>query len=116
VIIGENTTYSHLKMTNAPYLLGTIKPESAWLTQYYGTAHASLGNYIAQISGQGPNVETQSDCQFYDDFVKLSLAQGEFHAAATRSRTRPSGTASRSASPTAAAWRCSTSAAWGASG
>src|SRR5207245_8485827 len=26
LIIGENTTYSHLKMSNAPYLLGTIKP------------------------------------------------------------------------------------------
>jgi len=24
LIMGENTTYSHLKLSNAPYLLGTI--------------------------------------------------------------------------------------------
>jgi hypothetical protein len=39
------------------------------LTQYYGTAHNSLPNYVAQISGQGPNVDTQGDCQAYTDFV-----------------------------------------------
>ena len=32
VIIGENTELSALTMNNAPYLLGTIKPNSAWLT------------------------------------------------------------------------------------
>jgi phosphatidylinositol-3-phosphatase len=59
VIIGENTTYSHLKMTNAPYLLGTIKPESAWLTQYYGTTHWSQANYVAMTSGQFTKCEQQ---------------------------------------------------------
>jgi hypothetical protein len=52
VIIGENTTYSHLTMRNAPYLLGTIKPASAWLTQYYGATHWSQANYVALTSGQ----------------------------------------------------------------
>jgi hypothetical protein len=28
LIIGENTTYSHLTMSNAPYLLGTIRPRA----------------------------------------------------------------------------------------
>ena len=37
-------------------------------------------------------------------------------ATATPSRASPSGTASRSSSPTAAAWCCSTSAGWGESG
>lgn len=41
VIIGENTDYSALTKTNAPYLLGTIKPESAWLTNYWATTHYS---------------------------------------------------------------------------
>src|SRR5262249_9539102 len=34
LIIGENTTYSHLTASNAPYLLGTIRPQAAWLTNY----------------------------------------------------------------------------------
>ena len=32
VIVGENTQLSQLNMGNAPYLLGTLKPASAWLT------------------------------------------------------------------------------------
>ena len=35
LIIGENTTYTHLKPSNAPYLLGTVRPRSAWLSNYY---------------------------------------------------------------------------------
>jgi hypothetical protein len=59
MIIGENTTYSHLKMTNAPYLLGTIRPASAWLTQYYAATHWSQANYVALTSGQFTRCEQQ---------------------------------------------------------
>jgi hypothetical protein len=59
LIIGENTTYSHLKMSNAPYLLGTIRPASAWLTQYYGATHWSQANYVALTSGQFTRCEQQ---------------------------------------------------------
>jgi hypothetical protein len=52
VIIGENTDYSALTKNNAPYLLGTIKPESAWLTNYWATTHYSEANYVAMTSGQ----------------------------------------------------------------
>jgi phosphatidylinositol-3-phosphatase len=52
VIIGENTDYSALTKKNAPYLLGTIKPESAWLTNYWATTHYSEANYVAMTSGQ----------------------------------------------------------------
>jgi hypothetical protein len=38
------------------------------LTQYYGTGHASLDNYIAMISGQAATGETRNDCQTYADF------------------------------------------------
>ena len=34
----------------------------------------SLGNYIAQISGQGPNKATQGDCLTYSDFVQTGTA------------------------------------------
>src|SRR5689334_15489613 len=52
LIIGENTTYSHLTGTNAPYLLGTIKPRAAWLTNYYAATHWSQANYVALATGQ----------------------------------------------------------------
>jgi hypothetical protein len=52
VIVGENTSLSQLTMKNAPYQLGTIKPNSAWLTNYWGISHYSTSNYIAMTSGQ----------------------------------------------------------------
>jgi hypothetical protein len=52
LIIGENTTYSHLTATNAPYLMGTIRPHSAWLTSYYAATHWSEANYVALVTGQ----------------------------------------------------------------
>ena len=52
VIIGENTTYSHLNEKNAPYLMGSIRPRSAWLTNYFGTTHWSQANYVALVTGQ----------------------------------------------------------------
>lgn len=52
LIIGENTTYSHLTTTNAPYLLSTIRPESAWLTNYDAATHWSQANYVALVTGQ----------------------------------------------------------------
>ena len=52
LIIGENTTYSHLTATNAPYLMNEIRPQSAWLTSYYGATHWSQANYVALVTGQ----------------------------------------------------------------
>jgi hypothetical protein len=39
------------------------------LTNYYAIGHASLPNYVAQISGQAPNPDTQGDCIQYVDFT-----------------------------------------------
>jgi hypothetical protein len=52
LIIGENTTYSHLTAVNAPYLMGTIRSQSAWLTSYYAATHWSQANYVALVTGQ----------------------------------------------------------------
>jgi phosphatidylinositol-3-phosphatase len=59
VIIGENTTYSHLTTTNAPYLMTKIRPASAWLSQYYAATHWSQANYVALTSGQFTRCEQQ---------------------------------------------------------
>jgi phosphatidylinositol-3-phosphatase len=59
LIIGENTTYSHLTTTNAPYLMGTLRPEAAWLTNYYAATHWSQANYVAMVTGQFTRCEQQ---------------------------------------------------------
>jgi hypothetical protein len=59
VIVGENTTYSHLNTTNAPYLMGHVRPRSAWLTAYRATTHWSQANYIAMTSGRFTRCEQQ---------------------------------------------------------
>jgi hypothetical protein len=59
LIIGENTTYDHLNSTNAPYLMNTVRPQAAWLTQYYAATHWSQANYVALISGQFTPCEQQ---------------------------------------------------------
>ena len=39
--------------SQAPYLAHTLRDKGQLLTQYYGTAHNSLPNYLAQVSGPG---------------------------------------------------------------
>lgn len=58
----------------APYLARTLTSQGQLLDQYYGIGHNSLGNYIAQISGQAPNIETQGDCPLFRDFVDVGTA------------------------------------------
>ena len=63
----------------APQLSGTLRGQGVLLTQYFGVAHNSLPNYFAQISGQGPNPQTQADCQTYSPFVGTGTAPpGQF--------------------------------------
>jgi hypothetical protein len=64
--LGFRTTWG--KRSAAPYLAKTLRAEGVLLTQYYGTAHHSLGNYLAQISGQGPDPAIQGDCPTYTRF------------------------------------------------
>lgn len=44
-----------------PYLKSLV-PKGALLTNYYGTGHVSLDNYIAMMSGQPSTVDTETDC------------------------------------------------------
>jgi phosphatidylinositol-3-phosphatase len=59
----------------APYLAQTLPSKGQLLTHYYAIGHESLDNYIALVSGQSPNPDTQSDCQFFTDFVLTDPAQ-----------------------------------------
>jgi hypothetical protein len=54
--------------SKAPYLAKTLRAKGVLLSQYYGTAHNSQGNYIAQVSGQGVNPDMQTDCKTFATF------------------------------------------------
>jgi hypothetical protein len=60
----------------APYLAGTLVRKGALLTQYYGTGHHSLGNYITMISGQSENPTTQADCGLFSEFAFAGVGAG----------------------------------------
>lgn len=57
----------------APYLSGTLRSQGVLLTNYYGIAHNSLANYLAQISGQPPNSSTEQDCHTFTPFSGTGL-------------------------------------------
>jgi Phosphoesterase family len=59
VIVGENTTYSHVNATTMPYLVNTVRPASAWMTGYRAATHWSQANYIALTSGRFTRCEQQ---------------------------------------------------------
>jgi hypothetical protein len=65
---GYDTTWG--PTSAAPYLSQTLRGQGVLLNSYYGTAHNSQPNYVAQISGQGPNPQMQGDCQLYSQFVQ----------------------------------------------
>jgi hypothetical protein len=71
---GYDTTWG--PSSAAPYLAKTLRAKGVLLNSYYGTAHNSQPNYIAQISGQGPNPQMQADCQIYSSFVGATTAPG----------------------------------------
>ena len=65
----ENADVTFGPGSPAPYLSSTLPARGAFLPNYYGVTHLSLGNYIALVSGQGSNPQTQADCQVFTDFV-----------------------------------------------
>jgi len=70
LLVLENQSYAVTfgKRPPSPYLATTLRSQGALLTHYYGIGHSSLPNYIALISGQAPNTETQGDCPVVTEF------------------------------------------------
>ena len=70
VLVLENQSYDVTfgSRSAAPFLAHTLPARGALLTHYYAIGHASLGNYVALVSGQAPNIATQLDCPTYADF------------------------------------------------
>jgi hypothetical protein len=64
LIILENKSYdeSFSGLNSNTYLWQTLPEQGALLTNYYGTGHFSMDNYISLVSGQAPSYAVQDDC------------------------------------------------------
>lgn len=64
LIILENKSYdaTFTGLNQNSYLWKTLPGQGVELTNYYGTGHFSMDNYISLVSGQAPQQDTQSDC------------------------------------------------------
>ena len=65
IIVLENSDFANNFGAGAvlsPYLTQSLVPRGVEIPLYYGTGHASLDNYVAMVSGQAPNPQTQADC------------------------------------------------------
>jgi hypothetical protein len=69
-IVLENKDYDVTFGENppAPYLAEKLPAKGQLLTEYYGTGHRSLGNYVTMISGQSENPATQASCPRFTEF------------------------------------------------
>ena len=76
VITLENKNYSSTfsATSTAPYLSQTLVAQGALLTNYYGTGHVSLDNYISMMGGQSPTPQTDNDCTTYSDLQQTGTA------------------------------------------
>ena len=70
VIMLENQSFGTTfgDRSTAPYLARTLPAEGALLPNYYAIGHSSLPNYVALVSGQAPNRDTQLDCPVFSSF------------------------------------------------
>ncbi|MGA7835434.1 MAG: hypothetical protein WCA31_09545, partial [Acidimicrobiales bacterium] len=64
LIILENKSYDETftGLNQNSYLWQTLPAQGALLTNYYGTGHFSMDNYISLVSGQAPSYGVQDDC------------------------------------------------------
>jgi hypothetical protein len=71
VVLLENKSYSETfgDSSKAHYLSGTLRRSGQLLSQYHAIGHLSLPNYIAIVSGQAPNPQTQADCHTFTEFA-----------------------------------------------
>ena len=62
VIVGENKSLYQITSSKAPYIMKTLKPASAWFTDYNDVAKGSLADYVALTSGQYASCQTRGPC------------------------------------------------------
>ena len=75
VLENENAETTFGANPPAPYLGTTLRETGAYIPNYYGIGHESLDNYIAMVSGQPPNPQTQADCQIYSEMLPGTMRE-----------------------------------------
>jgi phosphatidylinositol-3-phosphatase len=78
IIMLENEGYDRTFGAHADphsYLAHALRDQGELLSNYYAIGHFSLDNYIALISGQAPNVETQEDCSWFNEFSERDTSR-----------------------------------------
>jgi hypothetical protein len=78
VIDLENENYSATFGPTSPavYLNTTLLSQGQLIPNYFGTSHVSAGNYIAQVSGQGPTVAINNDCLDLSSLTSTHIVGG----------------------------------------
>ncbi len=71
LIILENKSYdaTFTGLNKNTYLWRTLPGQGVLLKNYYGTGHFSFDNYLASVSGQATQPDTQADCPIYKHFA-----------------------------------------------
>jgi phosphatidylinositol-3-phosphatase len=79
IVILENQAYAQSFGPGSPaHYLKSLQQQGASVPNYYGISHMSLGNYLALISGQAPNQDTNFDCEVFSEFVSTgTTADGQ---------------------------------------
>jgi hypothetical protein len=75
VLENENAENTFGAVPPSPYLGTTLREAGAFIPNYYGIGHQSLDNYIALVSGQPPNLATQSDCLIYSEMMAPAVRE-----------------------------------------
>ncbi len=92
IMLENESDASAFEGTQNSYL-PSLRDAGAYIPGYFGVAHQSLPNYIALLSGQGPNPDTQSDCQVYQDVSPGSPTDGTWgQTSASSGCVYPAGT------------------------
>ncbi len=66
----EDNTFGSLMPV--PYLQNQVMSQGAFIPNYWGTSHFSLGNYVSLFSGQSATVLNQEDCPTYSQILGSS--------------------------------------------
>jgi phosphatidylinositol-3-phosphatase len=66
VIVGENKSLFQINSSDAPYIMGTLKPHGAWFTDYNDVVKGSLPNYVALTSGQYAPCQVKGPCGVFN--------------------------------------------------
>jgi hypothetical protein len=78
VINLENESFNETFGADSPavYLNSTLLAQGVLIPNYFATSHASLGNYLSEVSGQASTLSQNNDCLNLDSIKNRPLVGG----------------------------------------